>query len=139
MPRGGRSAGSVGLESRKRLDTLRTFLSPDRPVTVRYCLYQLASRGLYPSTAKKHYRSLKELCLTARIRGADHEWGLDDACFIDNKRVVEDGGIGYNNLADFQRPPSSDMATSAWRWKPWKFWKSGKLPTGSMLPFANMA
>jgi hypothetical protein len=106
MPRGGRAAGRVNLESRERLDALRTFLSPDRPVTVRYCLYQLASRGLYPSTAKKHYRSIKELCLTARIRGVDHEWGLDDACFIDNKRVVEDGGIGYDNLADFQKPPS---------------------------------
>jgi hypothetical protein len=94
------------MKSRKRLDALRAFLSPDRPVTVRYCLYQLASRGLYPSTAKKHYRSLKELCLTARIRGADHEWGLDDACFMDNKRVVEDGGIGYNNLAEFQKPPN---------------------------------
>ncbi len=106
MPRGGRVAGSVNMESRERLAALKTFLSPDRPVTVRYCLYQLASRGLYPSTAKKHYRSLKELCLTARIRGADHEWGLDDACFMDNKRVVEDTGIGWHNLADFQKPPS---------------------------------
>lgn len=105
MPRGGRIAGSVNEISKKRLVALRTFLSPDRPVTVRYCLYQLASRGLYPSTAKKHYRSLKELCLTARIRGADHEWGLDDASFLDNKRVVEDSGIGYDNLAEFQKPP----------------------------------
>src|SRR6266404_2012362 len=106
MPRGGRAAGSVGMKSRERLAMLRTFLSPERPVTVRYCLYQLASRGLYPSTAKNRYRSLKELCLTARIRGADHEWGLDDGCFMDNKRVVEDSGIGWDNLAHFQKPPS---------------------------------
>lgn len=106
MPRGGKKPDCVNKISRARLAALRTFLSPDRPVTVRYCLYQLASSGLYPSTATKHYRSLKDLCLTARIRGADHEWGLDDGCFMDNKRVVEDTGIGYDNLADFQKPPS---------------------------------
>jgi hypothetical protein len=107
MPKG-KIAGSVSNANKERLEAMRTFLSPDRPVTVRYCLYQLASRDLYPSTAKKHYRSLKELCLTARIRGVDHENGLDDASFLDNKRVVEDGGIGYDNLAEYLKPPDTD-------------------------------
>ena len=106
MPRGGRQPGSISEKSKQRLAAMRTFLSPDRPVSIRYCLYQLASRGLYPSTAHKHYRSLKELCLTARIRGADHEHGLDDACFIDNKRVVEPGGGGSPNLASYMKPPN---------------------------------
>jgi hypothetical protein len=59
MARGGKVAGCVSMKSRERLDALRTFLSPCRPVSVRYCLYQLALRGLHTSTAKQHYRSLK--------------------------------------------------------------------------------
>jgi hypothetical protein len=80
---------------------MREILSPSRPVSVRYVLYELVSRGLIPSTAKKHYRSLLSLCLTARISGE-----LDDSCFVDNKRESIDYERGHANLGDYLKPPS---------------------------------
>lgn len=111
MSRGGKKAGTRDKKSRARLAAMLTFLSVHRRVSVRYCLYQLASRGLYPSTAHKHYRSCKELCLTARIAGE-----LDDECFVDTKRQVIDTGQGWQNLADFQKPKSIELYhRSRWR------------------------
>jgi hypothetical protein len=100
MPRGGKKAGTRDKKSRLRIAAMLTFLSLARLVSVRYCLYQLASRGLYPSTAHKHYRSCKELCLTARINGE-----LEDDCFSDSKRVVIDTGTGWENLAEYLKHP----------------------------------
>lgn len=112
MPRGGRAAGSRNLISRQRLAAVKEFLSPRRPVSSRYCLYQLASRGLYPDTTHKSYRSCKELMLSARISGE-----LDDACFVDNKRVVWIGETdGWSNLAAYMEPPDPRYYTrNRWR------------------------
>jgi hypothetical protein len=101
MPRGGRIAGCRNLISRQRLAAVEEFLSPRRPVSSRYCLYQLASRGLYPDTTHRSYRSCKELMLSARISGE-----LDDGCFVDNRRVVWTGETdGWPNLAEYMEPP----------------------------------
>ncbi len=114
MPKG-KQLGARSLKSQDRLAALRSFLDPRRPVSVRYCLYQLATRGLYPSTAKKHYRSTLQLTVTARISGE-----LDDECFTDNKRVVHSGEWnGFENLAQYQKPsPIERYSRDRWQDQP---------------------
>jgi len=108
VPAGGRKQGCRNNDSRAILAALPEFLSFARPVTVRYSLYQLVSRGLLPSTSDKYYAKLSSLLRAVRVSGEidDQIPGEDlDACFVDNHCKVELGGGGYANLAAYLEPP----------------------------------
>lgn len=100
MPAGGRKVGCRNKDSRAILAALPEFLSSGRPVTVRYCLYQLVSRSLLLSTSDKYYTKLSSLLRATRVSGE-----IEDACFTDNHCTVEPGGAGSRNLASYMEPP----------------------------------
>jgi hypothetical protein len=79
-------------ETVKKLDALRAFLTPDNPVSVRYCMYRLLSLKLIEST--KAINTVTELTRTARVSGE-----LDDDCFVDNRRVTITRG-GFDGISD---------------------------------------
>src|SRR6266581_9629751 len=100
MPAGGRKLGIRNKKSRAILAALPEFLSPARPVTVRYVLYQLVSRGLVPSTSDRDYTAVCNLLRATRVSGE-----VDDACFTDNHCTVERGGLkGWRNFAEYMEP-----------------------------------
>lgn len=101
MPRGGKVEGTINLDTRPIILELRKFLSPDKPVSLRFCLYQLVSRGVLTSTSRKEYTQLMRALVTARIRGVDSEWGIDDDCIVDNRRRVEEIPT-WNGLEEFK-------------------------------------
>jgi hypothetical protein len=108
MPAGGRKIGTRNKDSRAILAALPEFLSPGRRVTVRYCLYQLVSRGLIASTSDAHYSKLSSLLRAVRVSGElddAFEHGDLDACFVDNHCKVETWNSGFRNLARYQIPP----------------------------------
>ena len=108
MPAGGRKVGSRNKDSRKILAALPEFLSPSRRVTVRYCLYQLVSRGLILSTSDAHYSKLSSLLRAVRVSGElDGAFAPDtlDDCFVDNHCKTETGGDdGWENIAEYMEP-----------------------------------
>jgi hypothetical protein len=116
MPRGGKKMGTRDHRSRERLDAVCSFLSPNRKLSIRSCLYRLSAmyrpgsstEKLYPGTDKLSYRSLKELIRVVRITGERDEelGGAMDDCFIDNKRVMVEGETdGWENIAAYMEPP----------------------------------
>ena len=74
-----RTTGALGKKTRVILDAVQSFVSPDNPVSVRYCLYRLISMGILESTTE--YGNLNRLIMQARVRG-----DISDDCFVDNKR-----------------------------------------------------
>ena len=120
MPRGGKAEGQINLDTRQIILELRKFLSPQKPVSLRFCLYQLVSRGLLSSTGRKDYTKLMRALLTARIRGADSEWGIDDDCIVDNRRRVEENPT-WNGLQEFKRWAASIYIRDHWATQPVHF------------------
>lgn len=113
MTRGGRAEGCIGLDTRRIILELRQFLSPEKPVSLRFCLYQLVSRGVLESTAKPQYTKLMRALLTARIRGSDSEWGLDDDCIVDTRRRVEQIQT-WKDLSEFKEWASDVYRRDHW-------------------------
>lgn len=122
MPAGGRKLGARNKDSRLILAALHEFLSPQRKVTVRYCLYQLVSRNLIASTSDAHYSKLSSLLRAVRVSGElDEQFAprtLDD-CFVDNHCKVETGDFGFRNLASYLKPPDiRDYYRNRWQDQP---------------------
>jgi hypothetical protein len=92
------------------LGALRSFLTPDRPVSARYCGYHLLSMGVLQSTKQFHN-------LNRRMNRYRIDEKLDDECFVDNKRRVELQPT-WEDLTDFRQWCSAVYKQNLWRSQP---------------------
>ena len=104
-PRGSRNGITL-----KRIIALEEILSPDRPVSVRYCMYTLLSKGLIGSS--KDIAAVTSLCRELRVNGT-----FDDECFVDNRRRVELVGM-WAGLDDFYEWSSLVYKLNFWQDQP---------------------
>lgn len=124
MPKG-RKVGDRFGKSKIILAELTKFLSPDRPVTLRYCLYQLVSRGIplcgqrkgkpaECSTSDRCFTALSNLTRAARVSGE-----LDDACFVDNRcEVVTGWDMGYETIGGYMWRDPRNYYRNRWQDQP---------------------
>jgi len=71
----------------ERINALKTFLSVDEPISKRAALYRLLSMGLIDST--KDFHNVNRALNRALEQGIVTDEHFDDACFDDNRRLVE--------------------------------------------------
>jgi len=81
LPRGPRR------KTMERIDALKTFLSVDQPISKRAALYRLLSMGLIDSTDDFH--NVNRALNRALEQGTVTDEHFDDACFDDNRRLVD--------------------------------------------------
>lgn len=85
-------------ETLTRIEALKTFLSPDRPISKRAAMYRLLSMGLLDST--KDFHNFNRALNRALESGEHTNENFDDDCFDDNRRRT-DRPMQWANLEEF--------------------------------------
>lgn len=86
-------------ETMERINALKTFLSPDGPISKRAAMYRLLSMGLLDST--KDFPNFNRALNRALESGVYTDEHFDDDCFEDNRRRVELAST-WANLKEFK-------------------------------------
>jgi hypothetical protein len=105
-----RTSGARSKKTLERIAAIKEFLSPERPVSVRYCMYTLLSRGLIDST--KDIAKVTNICRENRVNGT-----FEDECFVDNRRRVDEPN-SWKNLADYREWYSGFYRRNFWQDQP---------------------